>query len=333
MRGQHVVVATPTASGKSLCFHLPVLADRSADEPDARAIYLYPTKALARDQEAGLRELMRGAGRSRPRPWSSTATRRPTRGARRASGAASSSRTRTCSTPASCRTTRAGRARSRTCATSSSTSCTPTGASSARTWPTCSGACCGSRRFHGSRPVLIGATATIGNPRAHAARLFGVRPRATSRSVDESGAPQGRAPLLPLQPARRERRAGHPRELREAGRHARGRPRPRARADDRLRPVAKHRRGHAALPARPVRRGQDRRRAQHHGATAAATCPSSGATSSGACARERCWRSWRRTRSSWASTSASSTRSSAPGIRARSPRCGSASDAPGGAAG
>src|ERR1700733_15061668 len=59
--GKHVVVATPTASGKSLCFHLPVL-ETLAREPDARAIYLYPTKALARDQEAGLRDLMHEAG-------------------------------------------------------------------------------------------------------------------------------------------------------------------------------------------------------------------------------------------------------------------------------
>jgi len=58
--GRHLVVATPTASGKSLCFHLPVL-QAAADDPDARAIYLYPTKALARDQEAGLRELMTAA--------------------------------------------------------------------------------------------------------------------------------------------------------------------------------------------------------------------------------------------------------------------------------
>src|ERR1700722_6285770 len=57
MRSQHFVVATPTASGKSLCFHLPVLETLSRN-PDARAIYLYPTKALARDQEAGLRDLM-----------------------------------------------------------------------------------------------------------------------------------------------------------------------------------------------------------------------------------------------------------------------------------
>src|SRR6202042_1592065 len=55
------VVATPTASGKSLCFHLPVLQALSEDH-DARAIYLFPTKALARDQEAGLRELVAASG-------------------------------------------------------------------------------------------------------------------------------------------------------------------------------------------------------------------------------------------------------------------------------
>ena len=52
--GRHVVVATPTASGKSLCFHLPVL-DAIANDDSATALYLYPTKALSRDQEASLR--------------------------------------------------------------------------------------------------------------------------------------------------------------------------------------------------------------------------------------------------------------------------------------
>src|SRR5450432_2336581 len=55
LAGRHVVVATPTASGKSLCFHLPVLQALSED-PNARAIYLFPTKALARDQEAAFRQ-------------------------------------------------------------------------------------------------------------------------------------------------------------------------------------------------------------------------------------------------------------------------------------
>ncbi|MCB8934485.1 MAG: DEAD/DEAH box helicase [Candidatus Promineofilum sp.] len=50
-RGQNVVVATATASGKSLVYTLPVLSRLAAD-PAARALYLFPTKALAHDQEA-----------------------------------------------------------------------------------------------------------------------------------------------------------------------------------------------------------------------------------------------------------------------------------------
>ena len=48
-RGEHVVVTTGTASGKTLAFNLPVL-DALARDPALRALYLYPTKALAQDQ-------------------------------------------------------------------------------------------------------------------------------------------------------------------------------------------------------------------------------------------------------------------------------------------
>ena len=48
-RGEHFVVTTGTASGKTLAFNLPVL-DTLAREPERRALYLYPTKALAQDQ-------------------------------------------------------------------------------------------------------------------------------------------------------------------------------------------------------------------------------------------------------------------------------------------
>src|SRR5213076_2255986 len=48
-RGEHVIVTTGTASGKTLAFSLPVL-DALAREPKQRALYLYPTKALAQDQ-------------------------------------------------------------------------------------------------------------------------------------------------------------------------------------------------------------------------------------------------------------------------------------------
>src|SRR5206468_1881844 len=58
--GRHAVVVTPTASGKTLCYNLPVL-DAILKDPDARAIYLFPTKALSRDQSAELLELMQAA--------------------------------------------------------------------------------------------------------------------------------------------------------------------------------------------------------------------------------------------------------------------------------
>src|SRR5256884_1690029 len=55
-RGEHRILATGTASGKSLAFNLPVL-DALAREPKERALYLYPTKALAQDQARALAEL------------------------------------------------------------------------------------------------------------------------------------------------------------------------------------------------------------------------------------------------------------------------------------
>ena len=57
---QHTVVVTPTASGKTLCYNLPIL-DALLEDPGARALYLFPTKALARDQAAELRALMEAA--------------------------------------------------------------------------------------------------------------------------------------------------------------------------------------------------------------------------------------------------------------------------------
>ncbi len=49
LAGQNVVVVTPTASGKTLCYNLPVL-DSLLRDPQARALYLFPSKALAHDQ-------------------------------------------------------------------------------------------------------------------------------------------------------------------------------------------------------------------------------------------------------------------------------------------
>ncbi|WP_438318533.1 DEAD/DEAH box helicase [Sporosarcina sp. FA9] len=59
--GHSFTAVTPTASGKSLCYHLPVLQSILEDE-SSRAIYLFPTKALAQDQLADLHELIEASG-------------------------------------------------------------------------------------------------------------------------------------------------------------------------------------------------------------------------------------------------------------------------------
>jgi DEAD/DEAH box helicase domain-containing protein len=56
LAGRHVIVVTGTASGKTLCYNLPVL-EAILERPAARALYLYPTKALAQDQLRALEEL------------------------------------------------------------------------------------------------------------------------------------------------------------------------------------------------------------------------------------------------------------------------------------
>ena len=64
LAGHHVVITTPTASGKTLCYNAPVLSTILRD-PAARALYLFPTKALAQDQLAELHELV---GAAHPSP-------------------------------------------------------------------------------------------------------------------------------------------------------------------------------------------------------------------------------------------------------------------------
>jgi len=59
--GRHVVVVTPTASGKTLCYNLPVL-DGILKDPDTRALYLFPTKALSQDQLAELHGTIEALG-------------------------------------------------------------------------------------------------------------------------------------------------------------------------------------------------------------------------------------------------------------------------------
>ncbi|GAB4250806.1 DEAD/DEAH box helicase [Deferrisoma sp.] len=65
LAGRGFVAVTPTASGKTLCYNLPVVTTLLRD-PDARALYLFPTKALAQDQLAELQDLARALGRDLP---------------------------------------------------------------------------------------------------------------------------------------------------------------------------------------------------------------------------------------------------------------------------
>jgi DEAD/DEAH box helicase domain-containing protein len=63
-RGENVVIVTGTASGKTLAYNLPVL-DCLLHDPDARALYLFPTKALAQDQLSSLKALVGDGGKGR----------------------------------------------------------------------------------------------------------------------------------------------------------------------------------------------------------------------------------------------------------------------------
>jgi len=192
--GQNLVIATPTASGKSLCYNLPLL-DRFAREPQARALYLFPTKALSRDQEESLRVFMREAGLEH--------------GAITFDG----------DTPADAR--RAARERSGVLLTNPDmlhTGILPHHASWARlfsnlryvvidelhTYRGVFGSHLANvlRRlqrvaaFHGSSPTFILASATIGNPKAHAERMLGRE----VALVSESGAPSGERRVMVYNP-------------------------------------------------------------------------------------------------------------------------------------
>jgi len=60
--GKNVAIVTPTASGKTLCYNLPVV-DRLVQEPESRALYLFPTKALSQDQLNELYGITKELGR------------------------------------------------------------------------------------------------------------------------------------------------------------------------------------------------------------------------------------------------------------------------------
>ena len=80
-RGENVMIATPSASGKTLCYNVPVL-DAMLETPSTRALYIFPTKALAHDQLRSLTEL---SGEAINLPWECAAYDGDTRPDERAS--------------------------------------------------------------------------------------------------------------------------------------------------------------------------------------------------------------------------------------------------------
>ena len=196
-RDGHVVIATPTASGKSLCFHVPVL-DAIARDPGATAIYLYPTKALSRDQEQSVLSLIEEA----ELPIAATVYDGDTPGDAR----------------------RSARQRCQLVMTNPDmlhAGILPQHAKWARVFQTLRYVIVdemhtyrgvfGSHvahvlarlmrvaQFHGSSPRFIGATATIGNPAEHAARLSGAAGDEVAL-IDESTAPRGSRRVMVYNP-------------------------------------------------------------------------------------------------------------------------------------
>jgi DEAD/DEAH box helicase domain-containing protein len=184
--GRHFVVATPTASGKSLCFHLPILQALARDR-DARALYLYPTKALARDQEASLGELIAASGTEVPRIVYDGDTPGDARRRARDQGAIIMTNPDMLSAgilPHHPRWARLFQGLKFVVLDEVHSYRGVFGSHMANVL---------SRlvriaRFHGQNPTFLCATATIGNPREHAARLLGVAPDEVAL-LDRSGAP------------------------------------------------------------------------------------------------------------------------------------------------
>ncbi|MGB5415726.1 MAG: DEAD/DEAH box helicase, partial [Polyangiales bacterium] len=193
-QGKHLVVATPTASGKSLCYNLPILQALASD-PSATALYLFPTKALSRDQEEALRAMMRDADLNVGAiTYDGDTPNDARRAARQRAGVLLSNPDML----------HAGIMPHHTGWARLFSNLKYVVIDELHSYRGVFGSHLANvvrrlqriARFHGSSPTFLFASATIGNPREHAARICG----APVELIDESGAPTGRRQLVVYNP-------------------------------------------------------------------------------------------------------------------------------------
>ncbi len=195
----HVVIATPTASGKSLCFHLPVV-EALVDDRHASALFLYPTKALSRDQEHAFHSLLADASfdTSIPTIVFDGDTPGDVRQKARHNGRViltNPDMLHSGILPNHNKWASFFQGLQYVVLDEMHTYRGIFGSHMAHVIARLKRICA----FHGSSPTFIGATATIGNPREHACRLLGT-PASTVKLVERSGAPQSRRQVFIYNP-------------------------------------------------------------------------------------------------------------------------------------
>jgi DEAD/DEAH box helicase domain-containing protein len=192
--GEDVVVVTPTASGKTLCYTLPVL-QALAEDPSARALFLFPTKALGQDQVAEFAGLAAASSLAISAATYDGDTPAPIRSAIRTAGqvvVTNPDMLHSAILPHHTKWFQLFEQVRVIVIDELHTYRGVFGSHVANVLRRLLRLC----RHYGSNPVIVCASATIGNPAELAAQLTGRRPRL----IDRNGAPRGERHLLLVNP-------------------------------------------------------------------------------------------------------------------------------------